>query len=115
MKEFFLHNPTYLQLDDAYRSLPPLGSLQVKTSNFSQTILELEKIGFVALEIRSYSTESVDHIIRAFKGKHGPCNFTGKKVCYTGAAMAALDDWTITVRTDPTDTKIRNDRNPLPV
>jgi len=37
------------------------------------------------------------------------------KAIVTVMAMAALEDWTITVRTVPTATKMRNDKNPLSV
>lgn len=87
-----MHNPTYLQLDEAYRSIPFLGSIQVESSNYEQTIQDLERVGFVAIELISFQLGEQAKIIRAFKGKHGPCFFNGKKVGYTDAALAALDD-----------------------
>ena len=93
MEPVYLHNPTFIELDDAYRSLPKFEEIKLKTSNCESSIHDLEKIGFVAIEVISYSSE--DHpncTIRAFKGKHGPCHFTGWKAKYSGAALAALDD-----------------------
>lgn len=93
MKDIYhLHNPTYLELDDTYRSLQVLKSVQIKSSDENRVIRDLEKIGFVAIEIKSYLQEESNHTIQAFKGKHGPCHYTGNKVKYTGAALAALDD-----------------------
>ena len=93
MEPVYLHNPTYIELDDAYRSLPKLEEIKLKSSNCNLSIHDLEKIGFVAIEVMSYSEEDhPDCTIRAFKGKHGPCHFTGWKAMYSGAALAALDD-----------------------
>lgn len=92
MEPVYLYNPNFIELDDAYRSLPKLGNLLLKTSNCGQTIHELEKIGFVAIEVLSHDSEDTFWSIRAFKGKHGPCHFNGRKARYTGAALVALDD-----------------------
>ncbi len=92
MKDLYLHNPTYLELDDTYRGLPVLKSVLIKTSNYDQAVHDLERIGFVAIEILSATPGELNYSIRAFKGKHGPCYFTGKEVKYTGTALAALDD-----------------------
>lgn len=92
MGSVFLYNPTFIELDDAYRRLPRLGEVVLKTSNCNQAIHDLEKIGFVAIEIITHDSEDLDGSIRAFKGKHGPCRFTGRQARYSGAALAALDD-----------------------
>lgn len=92
MEPVYLHNPTFIELDDAYRGLPKLGEIQLKSSNCELAIHELEKVGFVGIEILSDASEDMLESIRAFKGKHGPCLFTGWKAKYIGAALAALDD-----------------------
>ena len=92
MEPVYLHNPTFIELDDAYRSLPKFGEILLKSSNCDQSIHDLEKIGFVAIEISDYNSEDLVCVVRAFKGKHGPCHFAGMKAKYSGAALAALDD-----------------------
>lgn len=92
MEPVYLHNPTFIELDDAYRSLPKFEKILLKSSNSERSIFDLEKIGFVAVEVISNSPEEMRCTIRAFKGKHGPCHFTGWKARYSGAALAALDD-----------------------
>lgn len=92
MEPVYLHNPTFIELDDTYRGLPKLGEIQLKSSNSELAIHELEKVGFVGIEIISNASEDMLASIRAFKGKHGPCLFTGWKAKYKGAALVALDD-----------------------
>lgn len=92
MKEAYLHNPSFLELDDAYRGLSFLNSILIKSSQLEHTLSDLEKIGFVGIDIISYQDEASAQMIRAYKGKHGPCYFTGEKAGYTGSALAALDD-----------------------
>ena len=92
MKEIHLHNPTYLELDDAYRSITQPGYVVVKSADAGRVIQDMEKIGFVAIEYASFIPDNTGHTIRASKGKHGPCHFTGKTARYTGVALAALDD-----------------------
>ncbi len=92
MKPVYLQDPTFIELDDAYRGLPKLGEIWITTSNYQLALHELEKIGFVGMEILSNETKDKPDGIRAFKGKHGPCLFTGWKAQYKGAALAALDD-----------------------
>lgn len=88
----YLHNPSFIELDDAYRSLSRLGEILLKTSNYEQAVYDLEKTGFVAIEILSHDSEDMGGSIRAFKGKHGPCHFIGHQARYSGGAFAALDD-----------------------
>ncbi len=93
MEPLYLNNPTFIELDDAYRGLPKFGKITVKTSNCELSIYDLEKEGFVGIEVVGFASEAYpDFTIRAFKGKHGPCHFTGGKAKYSGAAFAALDD-----------------------
>jgi len=90
MDQKYLHNPTFLELDDAYRGLGKLKGIRVKTEKGEAVLRDMEKIGFVAMEIDFHSSGYYN--ITAFKGKHGPCHYTGWKARYNGAALAVLDD-----------------------
>lgn len=92
MDNHFLSNPLFLELDDAYRSLPKFSEISIKTSEPQRVLAEMEKIGFVAMRITLNLNERTVWTIQATKGKHGPCKFTGKYTAYTGSALAALDD-----------------------
>lgn len=48
-------------------------------------LLAVERAGFVGLKIEN-------GIVRAWKGKDGPCYETGRRATYKGSAAAALDD-----------------------
>lgn len=48
-------------------------------------LLEIERAGFVGLKLEG-------DVVRAWKGKDGPCFETGRSAAYTGGAAAALDD-----------------------
>ena len=87
-----IHNPTYIELDDAYRSLSRLQEIEVKTNNLHGTLRDMEKIGFVAIQIINTFPKSDLWTLIATKGKHGPCYFSGSTAAYTGEALAALDD-----------------------
>ena len=92
MEHVFLMNPSFLELDDAYRELSNRDFLKVKTTSIGPTIGDLERIGFVAIQVVSYKPEHKSFLVSATKGKHGPCFYSGKAVEYTGKAMAVLDD-----------------------
>ncbi|NND08568.1 MAG: hypothetical protein HKN87_19505 [Saprospiraceae bacterium] len=89
-----LNNPNELQLDDAYRSLPNHGMIEilVDRAELFKTMQNLETIGYVGMEIKSDLRGKPRSIINAYKGKHGPCFETGRKASYMGAALAAMDD-----------------------
>jgi hypothetical protein len=89
-----VYNPTRIQLDDAYRSLPKWGQVEIVVDRIvlTKTLATMEKIGYVAIVIIPIIPENNRDRIIAFKGKHGPCFDTGRKATYTGVAMAALDD-----------------------
>ena len=90
----FLKNPSFVELDDAYRGMPKLGELHfgINADNIYDFISNLESIGYVGMKITRNVTEFHAFKIRAFKGKHGPCYNTGKTALYSGGAMAVLDD-----------------------
>jgi len=92
MNQTKLINPSFLELDDAYRGLPQYGSLLVSTNQPGSTLRDMEQIGFVALGLVSDSQKTNQITISAYKGKHGPCHFHGATANYTGQALAALDD-----------------------
>ncbi len=92
MNKPMLIKPSNLELDDAYRGMPPFSSILVSTSDPETTLRQMEKIGFVGLQVGSTSEENEPTTIHAFKGKHGPCHFTGWTAVYSGIALAALDD-----------------------
>jgi len=92
MSDNFLMNPSFLEIDDAYRGMPKHGKIEIKTSNLHQVLKDMEKIGFVAIEIINTVEGQTAWTIRASKGKHGPCTFTGNYTVYKGVALAALDD-----------------------
>ncbi len=92
MDTIFLNDPSYLDLDDAYRGLPKLHEIITKTSNLQEVLKDMEKIGFVAIEIVDMPFDRDSWTIKASKGKHGPCRFDGNTAVYKGCALAALDD-----------------------
>ncbi len=92
MERQYLNNPDYLELDDAYRGMVKLEEIIVKTPEPKHIIRDMEKIGFVGIVISIDARDTAMYKIRAFKGKHGPCHFTGWQAAYSGAAMMALDD-----------------------
>ena len=87
-----LTNPTFLELDDAYRGLPAFSSLVVSTNQPESMLPGMEQVGFVAMHVTFDSDKSNRVSIKAYKGKHGPCHFIGDIAIYTGQALAALDD-----------------------
>ncbi len=92
MSDIFLMNPSFLELDDAYRGMLKHGHIEIKASNLQHVLQDMEKIGFVAIEIVNIAEGQTAWTIRASKGKHGPCKFTGSYTAYKGVALAALDD-----------------------
>ncbi len=88
----FLKDPDVIQLDDAYRGMQKLTGISVKTSNLQHIVKDMEKVGFVGMVIKIRSGNDAVAEIEAFKGKHGPCHFTGWQAQYTGFALAVLDD-----------------------
>ncbi|MCG8306768.1 MAG: nitrophenyl compound nitroreductase subunit ArsF family protein [Cytophagales bacterium] len=91
-KIVYLHDPPFIELEDAYRGLTHLSYLHVKTANPEEIMANLEKIGFVAICILSFNNENRSYMFRASKGKHGPCFYSGLKITYNGIALAAIDD-----------------------
>jgi hypothetical protein len=92
MSDNFLMNPSFLELDDAYRGMPRHSLIEIKTGDLQKALKDMEKIGFVAIEIVNMAEGQTTWTIRASKGKHGPCTFTGNYTAYKGVARAALDD-----------------------
>jgi hypothetical protein len=92
MNKNFLQNPSYLELDDAYRGLAKHQEIHIKATSLQEVLKDMEKVGFVAMEITNVSETRDTWTIKASKGKHGPCRFTGSTVAYIGCAVAALDD-----------------------
>lgn len=92
MERPYLHNPDYLELDDAYRGMAKLEEIIVKTPKPNHIMRDMEKIGFVGIVVSIVAHDTAVYKIRAFKGKHGPCHFTGWQAAYSGTAMMALDD-----------------------
>ena len=68
-------------LREAYARLPNGASIELAADD----LLAIERTGFVGLKIEN-------GIVRAWKGKDGPCYETGRSATYRGAAAAALDD-----------------------
>jgi hypothetical protein len=68
-------------LREAYKRLPNGASIELPADD----LLAIERAGFVGLKIEN-------GIVRAWKGKDGPCFETGRSATYRGAAAAALDD-----------------------
>ncbi len=92
MNEKILTNPTPPELDDAFRSMPNFTSLTVSSEDMIELLKEMEKVGFVGMEILPATGGRDANRIRAYKGKHGPCYFNGGLAFYTGHAFAAIDD-----------------------
>ncbi|MDH3243128.1 MAG: hypothetical protein OEM26_00815 [Saprospiraceae bacterium] len=94
MEKTQLYNPDGLQLDNLYRGLPNGGMIEITVdrSLLTQTLNNLEAIGYIAMEIRADLPLRARSVIKAYKGKHGPCFDTGRRATYRGAALAALDD-----------------------
>jgi hypothetical protein len=68
-------------LREAYARLANGASIELPADD----LLEIERAGFVGLRLEN-------GIVRAWKGKDGPCFETGRSARYRGAAAAALDD-----------------------
>ena len=70
----YLNNPSFIELDDAFRGLPKLGEIKIShdTGNISDLLSDLENIGYVGIEVSRNVQVGNDSRIRAFKGKHGP-------------------------------------------
>ncbi|MBF0198092.1 MAG: hypothetical protein HQL32_10285 [Planctomycetes bacterium] len=83
-----------MEIDEAYRCLKNCHAIEVQCvrENLLSLIENMENIGFVAITIKGYETESAWLTLKAYKGKAGPCYDTGISVTYTGAAIAVLDD-----------------------
>ena len=92
MQPLYLNDPTFLELDDAYRGLKRSNQIHVKTKNPEVTIRDMEMVGFVAIRVISQDAESQTLKLSGSKGKHGPCLYSGKTVTYQGIAFAAVDD-----------------------
>jgi len=92
MNQTKLINPTFLELDDAYRGLPQFSSLMVSTNQPESTLSGMEQIGFVAISLILDFDKPNQATVKAYKGKHGPCQFHGDIAIYTGKGLAALDD-----------------------
>jgi len=94
LKEILLTRPSDFELDDAYRQLSKGGNvlIEIDPHNLVHTLLKLEEIGFVGIEMPYYLQEGNRISVSGFKGKHGPCFNTGMKASYTGSALAAFDD-----------------------
>ena len=90
----YLKNPSFIELDDAFRGLPKLGEIKVShdTGSISDLLTDLENIGYVGIEVSRNIQVGNGGRIRAFKGKHGPCYDAGQTVRYLGGALAVLDD-----------------------
>jgi len=89
-----LQNPDRLAIDDSYRRIKILDGVTfiVDVGRLENTLKDLEETGFVGMTIFPFSPSENVRKIEAFKGKHGPCYDTGRRVIYTGAALAVLDD-----------------------
>ena len=92
MDPLYLNNPSLVELDDAYRGLPNLDIVHIKTTNLESTISDMEQVGFVAILVLTFAQNTQSFTIYASKGKHGPCHYAGSCAEYTGKALAALDD-----------------------
>lgn len=68
-------------LREAYRRMADGASIELPADD----LLAIERAGFVGLTL-------ANGIVRAWKGKDGPCYETGRSATYRGAAAAALDD-----------------------
>lgn len=92
MAKTTLHNPDYLALDDAYRGLKRLEDIYVQSDQLDQLLSDMERVGFVAIELVEVNEDRKQYTVKASKGKHGPCKFEGAIATYTGEAIAVLDD-----------------------
>ena len=88
MKPAYLHDPTFIELDDAYRGLPRFGEVLVSSKKIDHALQDMEKVGFVGLKILVTPQEGKPQKIIGYKGKHGPCHFAGAEATYEGAAFA---------------------------
>jgi hypothetical protein len=81
-------------VEDAYRGLPRHGELRLAAfpQAIAATVRLLEDSGFIAIEVSGAENRGGARMIRAFKGKNGPCYDTGRTARYTGVALAAVDD-----------------------
>ncbi|MCF6176106.1 MAG: hypothetical protein L3J71_10105 [Victivallaceae bacterium] len=77
-----------------YRSIAVKSELQLSVTftKLPDLLKNLEQIGYVAIEIAPFQVADSTVVLRAYKGKHGPCYDTGRTAFYKGVACAALDD-----------------------
>ena len=92
LNEILLYDPSIIELEDAYRGMSRLASIRVKSMEPMDTLIQLEKVGFVGMHMEFPRKDITEGIIRAYKGKHGPCHYLGVQAIYSGTALAALDD-----------------------
>ena len=89
-----LPEPDKLSVDNAYRSLPRMGTVTIETlfASLSSQLEILEQTGFAGMRIKAFGSLTEKINIMACKGKQGICYDTGRHARYLGAALAALDD-----------------------
>jgi len=93
-ENIYLLDPDELSVDNAYRSLPRMGSITLETvfPSLSSLMEILEHVGFAGMRIKAFDSITEKIVIRACKGKQGVCYDTGRHARYLGKALAALDD-----------------------
>jgi hypothetical protein len=89
-----LLDPDELSVDNAYRSLPRMGTVTLETlfTSLGTQLEILEQTGFAGMQIKTFGSVTEKIIIGACKGKQGVCYDTGRQARYLGTALAALDD-----------------------
>lgn len=89
-----LNKPDELALKSAFRAVNKNGEINISVTlnSLPLTLKSMESIGFIGIEIISLTDSNESAIIRAFKGKTGPCFETGRFAIYKGSALSALDD-----------------------
>ena len=99
MRDFFEHKivlncPTKAEIAAAHRTLPAVGNIEISCGlrNLQTTLQVFENDGFFGMHIVSKQSLERGVVLRAYKGKNGPCYDSGKVASYSGGALAALDD-----------------------